>query len=241
MNLSVKKTSTSIGYILQTYPDLTTTFIYREVLALQRCGFDITTFSVWKPTASKLSPESRVLMGSTYYIFPISWLRFIQRHLNFLLTRPVKYIGTAFYVLTRPGESWKNRLRTLYHFGEAVYLAWEVHKRNIQHLHAHFTINAASIALIVARLLDISFSFTAHNIFFTDRLLLKEKVRESLFIAIISEFHREYLLRLVPGETWRRKDSHCPLRHFTQPVLIARSAASEFGSIHFFCFAVTRT
>jgi len=211
MTTSSKKTTASIGYILQTYPSLTTTFVYREVRALQHCGFDITTFSIWKPEASKLSPESQPLVDTTSYIFPISWPRFIQRHLYFLLFHPIKYLGTAFFVLTRPGESWKNRLRTVYHFGEAVYVAWDVRKRNIRHLHAHFTINAASIALIIARLLDISFSFTAHNIFFTDRLLLKEKVREATFIAIISEFSRDYLLRLVPGERWRQKTHivHC--------------------------------
>ena len=211
MTPSLKKTAASIGYILQTYPSLTTTFVYREVLALQHCGAEITTFSIWKPVAGKLSPESQPLMDTTSYIFPVSWPRFLQRHVYFLLFHPVKYLGTSFYILTRPGESWKNRLRTVYHFGEAVYLAWEVRNHNIRHLHAHFTINAASIALIIARLLDISFSFTAHNIFFTDRLLLKEKVREARFIAVISEFSREYLLRLVPGESWRQKTHivHC--------------------------------
>jgi glycosyltransferase involved in cell wall biosynthesis len=211
MALPKDKPSTSIGYILQTYPSLTVTFIYREVLALQHQGVDISTFSVWKPTPDKISPESQPMMDTTYYIFPISWLKFFLRHFYFLLTRPTKYIGTALFVLSRPGESRKNRLRTLYHFGEAVYLAWEVRRRHIQHLHAHFTINAASIALIIARLLNISFSFTAHNIFFTDRLLLKEKIRGALFIAVISEFSREFLLRLVPGENWRHKTHivHC--------------------------------
>lgn len=207
----MSKPSTPIGYILQTYPGLTMTFVYREVLALQRQGFHIATFSIWKPQREKLSPESRQLMDSTFYIFPISWAVFFLTHLYFLLTRPAKYIGTALFVLTRRGESWKNRLRTLGHFGEAAYVAREIQKRNIKHLHAHFAINAASIALIVARLLDISFSFTAHNIFFTDRLLLKPKVREARFIAIISEFSREFLLGLVPGENWRHKTHiiHC--------------------------------
>lgn len=201
----------SIGYILQTYPGLTVTFIYREVLALQRCGFDISTFSIWQPDPGKLSPESRPLMDSTSYVFPISWPRFLLRHVYFLLTRPARYLGTAFFVLTRPGESWKNRLRSLFHFGEAVYLAREVQQRGIQHLHAHFTINAASIALVIARLLGISFSFTAHNIFFTDRLLLKEKIRAARYIVAISEFSRDYLLRLAPAGEWRHKTHivHC--------------------------------
>ena len=165
-----------VGYILQVYPGLTMTFIYREVLALEKAGFSIATFSVWKPAKDQLSEEARSLMDSTYYIFPISWLKFILVHLYFLFTRPVKYLGTALFVLTRKGESRRNRLRTVYHFGEAVYLAKEIQNRGIQHVHAHFSINAASIALVVSRLLGISFSFTAHNIFFTDRILLKEKL-----------------------------------------------------------------
>jgi len=84
-------------------------------------------------------------------------------------------------------------------------VAREVQKRKIKHLHAHFSINAASMALVIARLLDISFSFTAHNIFFTDRLLIKEKIREARFIAAISEFSRRFLLSLAPGENWADK------------------------------------
>ena len=200
-----------IGYILQTYPALTVTFIYREVIALQKLGLSIDTFSVWKPRTDQVSEEARPLIGHTSYIFPLSWVRFIVRHLYYLLRHPRRYVGTAWHILTRPGESRKNRTRTFFHFCEAVYLAWEIQQRQIPHLHAHFTINAASIAMIIARLLGITFSFTAHNIFFTDRLLIKEKIRAARFISVISKFSRDTLLGLVPGEDWASKTHivHC--------------------------------
>ena len=94
----------------------------------------------------------------------------------------------------------RNRVRTLGHFGEAIYLGRHMEREGITHIHAHFTINAASIALMLARLLGISFSFTAHNIFFIDRVLLKEKVREAHFIVAISDFSRRYLLGLIPDD-----------------------------------------
>jgi len=56
---------------------------------------------------------------------------------------------------------------------------------------------------MISRLLGTSFSFSAHNTFFTDRILLKDKVREASFIAVISEFTKNYLLR-VTGEEERR-------------------------------------
>lgn len=195
----MSKTSARIGYILQMYPGLTMTFIYREVLALRRRGVGIDIFSVWKPKKDRISPESRPLMEGTYYLFPRSWFRFLSAHFSFFVSHPWRYISTAIFVMTRKGERMKNRLRTSFHFGEAVVIAREVEQRNIRHLHAHFSRNAASIAFIIARLLGISFSFTGHNDFFTDRILLKEKVQEARFVAVISEFSRRYLLDLCPG------------------------------------------
>jgi colanic acid/amylovoran biosynthesis glycosyltransferase len=209
-----------IAYILQAYPSLTMTFIYREVLALQAKGFNITIFSVWKPAKNKLSPETRSLMDNTHYLFPISWGQFFITHLAFFLKHSLKYISTFLFVMSRPGESWKNRRRTAGHFAEAVCIAQQVEKRDIKHLHAHFSHNAASIAMIIARLLNISFSFTAHNILFTDQIILKEKIREARFIVSISEFTKQFITHLVPGVDHKIHIVHCGLSpaNFSPPV-----------------------
>jgi len=194
------KQPTPIAYISQSFPALTQTFIYREVFGLERKGFRVAAFAIWKPAKDKLSQESRHLVDSSSYVFPISWPRFLGTHLYFLFTRPIKYIGTLFFVLARKGENARNRLRAFFHFCEAVYLSKKMQSQHIRHIHAHFTIGAATIALVVSRLLDISFSFTAHNIFFTDRVVLKEKIREARFISAISEFTRQFLTSLVPDD-----------------------------------------
>jgi colanic acid/amylovoran biosynthesis glycosyltransferase len=207
----MSKQSMVIAYVTQTFPALTQTFVYRETLALESKGFNIMTCAIWKPDKDSLSQESRHLVDRSFYVFPISWLRFFMAHLYFLLTRPIQYIGTLLFVLTRRGERGKNRLRTLFHFSEAVYLAPQVKKRHVVHVHAHFTINAATVALVLSRLLGISFSFTAHNDFFTDRILLKDKVQEARFIVAISEFSKQFLSRLVPGEQHKIHVVHCGL------------------------------
>jgi colanic acid/amylovoran biosynthesis glycosyltransferase len=200
-----------IGYITQSFPSLTTTFIYREVLALREIGFDIVTMAIWKPNIDKLSEESKDLVDSSFYVFPISWSKLLFAHLYFLLTRPLKYLGTFFFVLTRRGESIKNRRRTLFHFFEAIYLALDAKREGIRHIHAHFTVNAATLALIIARMLDISFSFTAHNNIFSDRLLLKEKLKAAKFFLAISDYSRAFLLEFVPDEGLQERSHivHC--------------------------------
>jgi colanic acid/amylovoran biosynthesis glycosyltransferase len=210
-----------IAYIAQNFPNLTATFIYREVFALREIGFKVITLSNRDPDVRQLSAEARALVDTTTYVFPIAWPAMLLAHFYYLLTRPLKYLGTLFFVLTRPGESSQNRLRTLLHFGGAIFLAREVQRQQVQHIHAHFSVNAATMALVIARLLGISFSFTAHNNFYTDRLILKEKLREARFIVAISEHARDYLLDLVPGENLRDKFHivHCgiSLEKFSPP------------------------
>jgi colanic acid/amylovoran biosynthesis glycosyltransferase len=194
-----------IGYVNQIFPALTETFVYREVFGLQREGIHVSTFAIWKLDKDKQSEEAKHLVDSTHYAFPMNWSRMVRNHLYFLLRHPAKYLGTFFFVLTRPGESFKNRLRTFYHFCEAVYLATDVKGERVQHMHAHFSINAATVALVLARLLDISFSFTTHNNLFYDQLILKEKIRDAKFIIVVSEYNRRFIAKLMPGEDHNHK------------------------------------
>jgi colanic acid/amylovoran biosynthesis glycosyltransferase len=196
----MSKRPVSIAYVSHSFPLLTETFVYREVFGLERKGIRVVNFAIWKPNKQDLSQEVRHLVDSSHYVFPIPWPEFIKAHLFFLFSRPYKYLSTLFSVLTRRGESAVNRRRTFFHFCDAVYLAMEMKRQRIEHIHAHFAINAATIALVASRLLDITYSFTAHNSFFIDRVILEEKIRRARFIVAISEFTREYLIRLSPGD-----------------------------------------
>jgi glycosyltransferase involved in cell wall biosynthesis len=190
-----------IAYVLQSFPLLTETFVYREIWGLRRRGLKVATYAIWKPDKAALSQEVKHLLDSTTYVFPISWTRFIRAHLSSLGRHPRRYVGTLISVVTPKGESLKNRRRTFFHFCEAVYLAEEMRVQQIQHIHAHFCINAATVALVASRMLDISFSFTAHNILFTDRVILKEKIKAASFVAAISHFTREFLVRQTPDNS----------------------------------------
>jgi len=93
----------------------------------------------------------------------------------------------------------RNRFRSFYHFLEAVYVAREMEKRGISHIHTHFAAGAASVAMIVHRLTGIPFSFTAHAFdLYKDPILLVEKIRSAEIIATISEYNKTYMKKLVP-------------------------------------------
>lgn len=208
-----------VAYVSQFYPHLTETFVYREVLGLRERGIDVRTYACWSPQRESLSAESVPLAGETTYVFPLDHVRFAASHLKWLVRRPLRYLGTLGLVTLRSGDSPKNRGFALLHFAMAVHLATDMQRKGIRHVHAQFSINAATIALVLSRLLDVPFSFTAHNLLFTRHMILGEKIRRARFIVAISEYTRRFLLGMAPrgvDPSERIHVVHCglPLRQF---------------------------
>jgi len=205
-----------VAYVNQFFPLLTETFVYREVLALRRLGVEVVPFALRRPPPGKLSRECGHLQQECVYGIPFDWPWLLGGHAHFLLRRPLQYARTLLFVLTRPGDRLRVRALTLVHFVLAVGMAREMQRRGVVHIHAHFAINAATIALVAGRMLDVPFSFTAHNLLFTQPMLLKTKLREARFVAAISEYTRRWLIDLLPQERVAEKIHvvHCGLPLF---------------------------
>ncbi|MFQ5612354.1 MAG: glycosyltransferase [Anaerolineae bacterium] len=185
-----------LGYIIGTYPGLTTTFIDREIRILRQLGLQIQPVSIRRPSAgAPLSEEQRQFQQETIYLLPVNWLSFVLSHLFFLASRPLTYLRTLLHLLTRPHPSRGDWVKTVLHFAEAVYAAYLLRRQPLDRLHAHFIDRAAIVALIVGRLLDLPYSVTAHaNDIYAKKVLLNEKLAEADFVVTVSEFNKSYLL-----------------------------------------------
>lgn len=210
----MSKQPESVAYITEVFPSLTQTFVYREVLALRERGVPIHTFSIWRPDLAALSAEAVPLRDGTFYIFPLSWFSFIQVHLGYLFSRPLRYLGTLAFMLTQPGEPMRNRWRSLRHFLYGMLAIREMERLEIQYIHAHSGWSASSIALIAHRLLGVSFGLTLHaQGIYLDRLLLRAKIQHARFVVTISEYNRQFLQKLFPENGVENKIHivHCGL------------------------------
>ena len=188
-----------IAYIVQKFPNLTITFVYREIQALRARGMEIATFSIWKPRRDELSQEAVGLMEGTFYVFPLNVPHFLGAHLYYLLARPLKYIGTLLLLWRQPGEGVRGRFRLLYRFAEAVYLAKEMERQKVRHIHAAFASNPATLALIISRLTGISFSFAAHAYgVFAAPVLLRQKLMAAKFVIASTRYNKGYLAAQFP-------------------------------------------
>ena len=186
-----------LAYIIGTYPSLTTTFIDREVAALRERGVDPVIVSIRRPRG-RLSSEQERLRASITYLLPVSLWVFIGSHLQFAVLSVRRYFGTVLYLLTRPHPDARSRLKTLFHFLEGVAVARILENHYCGHVHAHFVDRAATVALVAARLLGISYSVTAHaNDIYVKPLLLKEKLMAATFAATCTAYNKNHLDALI--------------------------------------------
>jgi colanic acid/amylovoran biosynthesis glycosyltransferase len=230
----------SIAYMLQTFPSITLTFVYREIQALRERGFTVYPFSTYRPAPADLSDEAVPFVDETFYIFPLSWSVIISAHARYLIHRPLRYLRALVYVLSLRDETWSTRWRTLRHFVYGMVAIRELERIQIQHIHAHFGWGASSIALIGSKLLGIPFSVTFHSFHSKDaypqRLLPKQKIQAARFIVAISEYHRQFLRSFLPKED--PGDKIHVVHHGLDPSVFSSSLESLRGGDEFTISAV---
>lgn len=187
--------SLRLSYIVGTYPVLTETFIDREVETLLDRGVDLEIVSIRRPGAN-LSSSQRALSRRVRYLLPASIPRLVVAHLVAAITRPRTYFGTLAWLLTRPHAA--ARSRTALHFVTGVYAAWALRDRRGVHIHAHFVDRAATVALVASRLLNTTYSVTAHaREIYVQPVLLKERIGQAAFAVTCTEYNRTHLSHLV--------------------------------------------
>jgi glycosyltransferase involved in cell wall biosynthesis len=183
-----------LAYIVGTFPDLTVTFIEREVLEAKQSGSDIVLLSIRHPREFEMRPEIRELANETRYLLPASWFGVLWAHLYFAVARPWKLISTATYLLTRPHAGLRAWLKTALHIGEGVYAASLLRPDRIEHIHAHFADRAATVSLVAARLLGGTYSLTAHaNDIYASPTILKEKIANAEFATTCTQYNKTHL------------------------------------------------
>jgi glycosyltransferase involved in cell wall biosynthesis len=202
-----------VGY----YPKVSHTFITREVDGLRARGVDVQTFSLRRtPDAEVLTDDDRRAAEETYVVIPPDPGALLRAHGRALARRPLRYLDTLRLALRTSAGGVRNGLWQLFYFGEAVLLADEFARRGIRHVHAHFANAASAVAMLAGHLGardGLTWSFTMHGpTEFDDVTLyaLGEKVRRARFVAVISDYARSQLMKLVEPACWEKLEIvHC--------------------------------
>jgi colanic acid/amylovoran biosynthesis glycosyltransferase len=202
---------TRIAYLVGRYPKISHTFILREVQALRELGIEVDTFSIWPTPADELLAEAdREEAARTTSLLPVRIGRLLRSHVAALAASPTAYARMAAHALriARPGLRGKFLAATW--VAEAPMLWRELRRRGIQHVHAHLTGTAPTLAMLCTEFANRAggrhtWSLTVHGPSeFYDVLnqAVAEKVRRADFAVAISDFGRSQLMGLVGEDHW---------------------------------------
>jgi glycosyltransferase involved in cell wall biosynthesis len=185
----------NVAYVVKRFPRVSETFVLQEVQELIRQGERVTVCSLRRPNADDpVHPGAEDLSGRTVYL-PEGAARTLR-----LAAAAAAVVGAA----PRPAASalaWAvgRALRDrepgyLARFAEAAYLRMRL-PHDLDHVHAHFANEPATVALLLGRLTGRPFSFTAHayEIFQPRTLDLRAKLAEARFAVAVSEYSRRHL------------------------------------------------
>jgi colanic acid/amylovoran biosynthesis glycosyltransferase len=190
-----------LAVLLSRFPSVTETFILREVDELERQGQPVRLVPMLKETPPVVHEAAKPWTSRALYTKYFS-PAIAAANARALLRRPLRYLSLLVRLIagtiTKPGTL----VRTVAVFPKSVYLAEALAREGIRHVHAHFATHPTTMALIIASLSDITFSFTVHaHDIQVDRSLLRWKMRETRFVRSISAFNKRFLEELYPAES----------------------------------------
>ncbi|MGB8818783.1 MAG: glycosyltransferase family 4 protein [Rhizobiaceae bacterium] len=205
----------SLGYVLKRFPRLSETFVLNEILELERQGHRVEVFSLLRPPLEERHGLVKELKARITYLPSAGGLMKTRLHEG-LEEEPVD-LGTALAGCAAAGDPVFNNSTA----EEAAALQFKAasvaalaQARGVDHLHAHFASDAATVALLASRLSGIPFSFTAHarDIYHqyksiaSDNAMRRAKIAEADFVATVSDYNRAHLRQVAPSHgarVWR--------------------------------------
>ncbi|MBM3606450.1 MAG: glycosyltransferase family 4 protein [Alphaproteobacteria bacterium] len=201
----------SVGYVINTYPRPSQTFVRREIRALESLGLSVRRFAMRRENGPLPDAADRAEQDLTEYVLDAGALR-LARTLILAALRSPQALRAAIRT-GRAGGPGRGVLRQMIYLAEAAVLAERCKSLGLTHLHAHFGTNSADVVRYVRLLDGPGYSFTVHGPEEFDApaaLSLGAKIAEARFTVAVSAFGRSQLCRWAPGGSWDRLQIvHC--------------------------------
>ena len=204
-----------ITYLINQYPKVSHSFIRREILALERQGFNVQRIALRGWNEAVVDIEDIAEQKKTQYVLAQGVISLLIAALKVLLTAPVRFFVALRLTLKMARVSEKSLPYHLIYLAEACKMLPWLKSHQSQHLHAHFGTNSAEIAMLAGVLARLPYSFTVHGPEEFDKpqaLGLNTTIHHAKFVVAISAFGRSQLFRWASYSDWQKiKIVHCGL------------------------------
>jgi colanic acid/amylovoran biosynthesis glycosyltransferase len=193
-----------IGYLMNTYPVTSATFIRREIAALEDLGVTVQRFAIRPWSEALVEAADKAEAARTRYLLApgaarLIWFMVMESVRN---PRGVLRALSAMWKMARAAGH-GTLVRHVAYLLEAVHLKRAA--KGCDHIHAHFTTNTAAVALLCHRLGGPGYSFTAHGPDEFDdpkASSIALKLAEARFAVAITQFARTRLALAGGAAIW---------------------------------------
>jgi hypothetical protein len=188
------KPAAPLAMLVKTWPKLSETFILEEVLGLERAGVALRLYALAPPSDEIRHPVVATVRAPLVTVPPPSFrhaLGYLVRHLAAAAASPLRYARAL-------GSAW--RQRTWGEFLRGGWLAAQLARDGVAHLHAHFISTPAEVAAAVSAMSGMPFSISAHakDIYTSRDTDLQRRLRAARFTVTCTEANRRALAALAP-------------------------------------------
>ena len=217
----------AVGYLTGNYPEISHTFILREVESLRSLGIIVHTFSIRQPSIATFTGKAEIdACNSTFYVLDAARkIPLLLKSHFFMLSRfPARYFRSLGIALRTSPPGGKALLWQFFYFCEAAVLAKRLQETGVTHLHNHFASSSCSVAMLASEMSGIPFSITIHGpteLQEAAHWRLDEKIARARFVACISHFCRSQAMLFSDQAHWGKlRIVHCgvtPANYGTRP------------------------
>ncbi len=169
------------------------------MLELERQGLPLHIFSLLKPGGQTNEAAHQVQSTVTYIPrgFPGGTMRLLAAAAKRAVTSPRRFLRTVVASLIR-----YHHPATPRHLFLAAYLANELERAGITHMHAHYVNTPTTIAEMASSFTGIPYSLTAHakDIYLSPRDTTVYKMRQARFVVTCTAFNQQYLNEMLNDE-----------------------------------------
>lgn len=212
-----------IGYLVNTYPRPSHSFIRREIAALERQGLKIHRFAMRDDAAALTDTDDLQEHRKTEYILRLGGKKILGILVRKGITSPARILSAIGVARHRAAAGESSFARQFIYLSEGAAVALRSRELGLNHIHAHFGTNSARVAAYCQMLGGPGFSFTTHGPEEFDKpeqLDLGGKVAQSRFAVAVSSFGRSQLFRWADPADWHKvKTVHCGIEpdRWSQP------------------------
>lgn len=190
-----------LAYLLNSYPMTSTTFIRREIAAIERAGVPVKRFAVRRWSGKLVDPRDLEESGRVEYLLSGNHVGLVAVLIGHALCHPRSFLSGLAIIHGMARLAGGGLIRHMAYLAQAILLARRCRLLGISHVHAHFSTNAAAVAMLSRRLGGPPYSFTVHGPEELERLEASsfvEKAEHATRVFAISAYCRARLSAALP-------------------------------------------